>query len=696
MGSLHNPCSSRRYNYLLVVAVTAAIITSLFSSNFSIMAFIIVRPTNTATTTHQQRVSESPYCALQRSNLFDPVIKANHHKLPMTYYDRGDSDNNDEDNDTDDFISNEDDDFYDLYYDKYMSEQVVSSKANKMEIIRSLQSSFYAEDATKEEEEEKESIHDDHVDDEEDENRISDTGKITRLPLWRVPWTELPGRSNILNVHEPTYTHMFETVLRKSSSSANGCYVGHLHLSGGSKNMKTNAESDEYRLYSFPLKGERKAERKSTTIVGTLLRIVDYVRVNDGRLLLLVQGLERFVITKVHQEYPYSIVDVQLLPDISMDDDNIHKKKKKNMSDNFDVEKDFQLVELPIRNKDKRKTREVEVVDMFDIMGTASLKKLLPFVPFSSQRSQVYYSEIDDEQPQTIQQQQQHNQTSTMKSFYNRLVDSNILKDSSTLLSLANNMDNISNEELERSIWICIDEFFRTKFGPHWIDDYYHATTDITSTTAISTKEKKKLDQIKKNLKCLSTLPVPLELLTLFPANSSWPSNFLLDDLVNALVSYTTTTTNDNNNTKETNEVIIVSDKHDMLSRFINPSALFHSSFSTSSIKEKAINKDEETSVISRKRQTRLSYSASYMLENSLSSITLSNFAQSLQQQKQFSTKNDDKESKENDGDINNNNIDIKTKLRQTLLEVSTTRERLMLLLDLYRQLNIEIMGEFW
>jgi hypothetical protein len=34
------------------------------------------------------------------------------------------------------------------------------------------------------------------------------TGIITDLPLWRVGWTELPGRSNMLNVHEPIYTNL--------------------------------------------------------------------------------------------------------------------------------------------------------------------------------------------------------------------------------------------------------------------------------------------------------------------------------------------------------------------------------------------------------------------------------------------------------------------------------------------------------
>ncbi len=50
-----------------------------------------------------------------------------------------------------------------------------------------------------------------------------DTGIMRNLPLWRVQWTELLGRSNVLNVHEAIYTNMFETILRAPKP----WYVGH-------------------------------------------------------------------------------------------------------------------------------------------------------------------------------------------------------------------------------------------------------------------------------------------------------------------------------------------------------------------------------------------------------------------------------------------------------------------------------------
>ena len=91
--------------------------------------------------------------------------------------------------------------------------------SKRMDLVRSLQRSFYSDDA--------------QVDDsgvqtmEDDTDTISmsstkttsfyaTTGKINNLPLWRVGWVETPGRRNCLNVHEMHYTHMFQKILSQS------------------------------------------------------------------------------------------------------------------------------------------------------------------------------------------------------------------------------------------------------------------------------------------------------------------------------------------------------------------------------------------------------------------------------------------------------------------------------------------------
>jgi hypothetical protein len=54
------------------------------------------------------------------------------------------------------------------------------------------------------------------------------------------------------------------------------------------------------------------------------MRIADYRRLQDGRLFLLVEAMERFVVTHVEQELPYGIATVQLIPDAEEVDPDTH------------------------------------------------------------------------------------------------------------------------------------------------------------------------------------------------------------------------------------------------------------------------------------------------------------------------------------------------------------------------------------
>lgn len=132
---------------------------------------------------------------------------------------------------------------------------------------------------------------------------LTNGGLLKNLPLWRVPWVELPGRTNVLNVHEAVYTNMFETLLRSGSDEL---FFGHLYLENGTKNLKAHPVQPWYDN-SIPQRAES---------IGTLMRITDYRRLSNGRLLLLVQAIERFVVTKTISTLPYSRADVQLLPDL--------------------------------------------------------------------------------------------------------------------------------------------------------------------------------------------------------------------------------------------------------------------------------------------------------------------------------------------------------------------------------------------
>ncbi|GAX19002.1 hypothetical protein FisN_8Hh223 [Fistulifera solaris] len=220
----------------------------------------------------------------------------------------------------------------------------------KMAMVRSIQMQFYKSAAS--------------------EGAVidKDTGVIPELPLWRVPWTELPGRSNVLHVHEAVYTNMFETVLYGKKP----WYIGHI-------NRGTADNSKVATWHARP--------RTPSAVVGTLLEIVDYRRFEDGRLLILVQALERFVVNKVVQELPYGVASVQLLPDMEEIDPDltwtertereIRGPRAAAIQDSFQTYHNFEYdeaFELPVPDRAD--------LSISDIYGP-SLALILPFAPLS-------------------------------------------------------------------------------------------------------------------------------------------------------------------------------------------------------------------------------------------------------------------------------------------------------------------------
>lgn len=164
------------------------------------------------------------------------------------------------------------------------------------------------------------------------------TGRINNLPLWRVGWVETPGRRNCLNVHEMQYTHMFEKILSQSSSGADGqendepLYFGHIYLPGGTASAKSGEERYRLKTWREELVDENRFDNYGSSstlnapgirtptvdrsaVLGCLMQIIDHRRMEDGRLMILVQALERFVVEEIVDTRPFSVANVQVLLD---------------------------------------------------------------------------------------------------------------------------------------------------------------------------------------------------------------------------------------------------------------------------------------------------------------------------------------------------------------------------------------------
>jgi Lon protease-like protein len=318
----------------------------------------------------------------------------------------------------------------------------------KMEIVRNLQVSFYNSNAT------------------QAELDLS-TGMIYNLPLWRVPWVEVPGRSNVLNVHEGIYTNMFETILHQSAGGP--FYVGHLHLPGGTKNLKS--PDPKYRLQSWD-KHRPKAEDRSA-VVGTLMRISDYRRMSDGRLLLLVQAVERFVVVDVQQELPYSMAHVQLLPDTEEVEESdwvtfrtegdVVAARALALAESFQrwhrYEFENTMLPLPLQS------------DLLpgQVVGSA-LAKVLPYAPYSSvvDVQQLAREPLEkNTMSQTSSSSSQASTDDSRNTLEYRLLQGGILNQPCTpLLGL---LQNLTPDQLEVRLWLALNDFLqhtRTPVSP--------------------------------------------------------------------------------------------------------------------------------------------------------------------------------------------------------------------------------------
>lgn len=279
----------------------------------------------------------------------------------------------------------------------------------RMELVKKLQKSFYKDEAGI-------TVHE---------------CTIENLSLWRVQWTELPGFQNVLNCHVAHYTHMFMKIL----SLEKPWYFGHLYLPGGSENL----ENPLYRL-----------DGEMATLTGVLMRVADYKQLEDGRLLLIVQALERFRVVEATQHSPYAVATVELLPD-------------------------EELMEIHSSNKDE------------EVDGRAAAVA-------ESRRWESF-------EFRNVAVEDAGGGVSPLANF-----DASALLDMNGSTATTHSSDSVGAKqvlELEHDVWVSLDLMIRL----------LTAVNPSTNTQ----------------------VPIPTQLLGLFPTNNKWPKGFRLDSFATQL-----------------------------------------------------------------------------------------------------------------------------------------------------------------
>jgi Lon protease-like protein len=378
-------------------------------------------------------------------------------------------------------------------------------RKRRMAVVRSLQMSFYSSSSSssssQQQQQQQQQQGDDDKDDENNTHPHMDreTGKLKNLPLWRVQWWEVPGRSNVLNVHEPIYTNMFETILYGPKP---WCF-GHLYLQGGSRNL--NSDEDKYQLETWEgtTTPTTSHTEQSSAVIGCLMNISDYRRMADGRLLLLVHGMERFVVTDVVQKLPYSIVHAQVLPDLEEMDPDLNVSKKRGRRNDVVVVSEELLrspralaIQESVRFHDYEYDRNHALpvptsgeLESKDILRS-DIAKVLPFAPFSKtleppQESplKILTSDRKDSpatsSSSTSSTDQTKNEDESEESCLEyRLLSAGVLQipgvDHSSSSSEENQQQQsgthgLATEELEYDLWLAINNFLtktRTPVSP--------------------------------------------------------------------------------------------------------------------------------------------------------------------------------------------------------------------------------------
>ena len=362
-------------------------------------------------------------------------------------------------------------------------------ETKRMDLVRSLQRSYYSDTATPDNNSTNQTI-DGGVSVSTSTTKTTtfdaSTGKIMNLPLWRVGWIETPGRRNCLNVHEMHYTHMFEKVLSQSNEEPH--YFGHLYLPKGTTSAKSGEKRYQLKTWREELQDEsrfsnydssstlaapdiRTPKIDRSAVIGCLMQVIDHRRMEDGRLMILVEAVERFVVDEIVDTLPYSVANVQILLDKEelpwensegkekrkdIDEKECEYMRGKAVSTTFSyLEYEFDKAKLPVSDDDDYLTQEK--------VPYVEISQLLPFAKYSTNDDCLDHAQTYEKSAANIAstKDDESNNDSSELPMEQELWNGGILWDPQHMSNVIRRQDTLTCDALETLLWLALEDFCR-------------------------------------------------------------------------------------------------------------------------------------------------------------------------------------------------------------------------------------------
>ena len=240
------------------------------------------------------------------------------------------------------------------------------------------------------------------------------------------------------------------------------------------------------------------------TYTGVLMQVADAKQLEDGRLALVVQALERFEVMEATQHEPYAIATIQLMPDaeLALPFYETAQQKALEVSDDFLKNEDAWGAACAAALETAAQFRTFEYKPV--TVESSSMGAVAPLVNYDTE---IDLAKVFPSDSTVVNAQEEHVTEVMEKHLF-----------SASPLSIPDNLDELNEKrvvQLEHDVWLGVDALVNL------------------------------LHQLSSNPGEARVTPVPTQMLGLLPRGNCqgkgyipWPADFKLDQYANRLEDY--------------------------------------------------------------------------------------------------------------------------------------------------------------